>query len=124
MSQDIFETIKQLIQEHNIVLFMKGTKAQPMCGFSARVVQILDHLNASYHDVNILEDESLRQGIKDFSDWPTIPQLYIGGEFIGGCDIVRELYESGELNNILKVAHDTPANNIDQSQHQRVEVEN
>ena len=120
----IFEQIKEQVSNNEIVLFMKGTADFPQCGFSAMVVGILQTMGLKFKDINVLENNDIRQCIKDYSDWPTIPQLYIGGEFIGGCDIVRELYESGELNNILKVAHDTPANNIDQSQHQRVEVEN
>lgn len=93
--------IQQEIDTHKIVLFMKGTAEQPQCGFSARVIQILEHLNVDFKDINILEDEVLRQGIKDFSNWPTIPQLYIDGEFVGGCDIVTEMFTDGELKQLL-----------------------
>jgi monothiol glutaredoxin len=80
---------------------MKGTAEQPMCGFSARVIQILTHLNVPFKDINILADEAMRQGIKDFSNWPTVPQVYIDGEFVGGCDIVTEMFTDGELKEIL-----------------------
>lgn len=93
----INETINQTIQSHDVVLYMKGDPDFPQCGFSGTVVQILNLLGVDYHGENVLLDANLRQGIKDFSDWPTIPQLYIKGEFIGGCDIIRELYQSGEL---------------------------
>jgi monothiol glutaredoxin len=96
------DSIDILVKNHNIVLFMKGTKAFPQCGFSGTVVNILDKLGIEFKDVNVLEDEQIRQGIKKYSDWPTIPQLYVKGEFIGGCDIVKELYSTGELQNILK----------------------
>jgi len=99
---EIFEKIKQEIDASDVVLFMKGTAQSPMCGFSSVVCQILDRLGVKYKDINILVDPELRQGIKDFSDWPTIPQLYFKGEFIGGCDIVKEMYESGELQALLK----------------------
>lgn len=95
------EEIKSLIDQNNIVLFMKGTKDLPQCGFSATVVHILLKLGADFVDVDVLRDMELRQAIKEFSDWPTIPQLYIKGEFIGGCDIVREMYNSGELFELL-----------------------
>src|SRR5262249_28800733 len=91
------DQIRDTVGAHDVVLFMKGTAGQPMCGFSNQVVQILDHLGVSYHDVNVLADPDVRQGIKDFSNWPTIPQLYVKGEFIGGCDIVREMFQTGEL---------------------------
>lgn len=94
--------IKSEIEKNDIVLFMKGTAEMPQCGFSGVVVQILKRLNLEFKDVNVLVDENLRQGIKDFSDWPTIPQLYIKQEFIGGCDIVREMYLSGQLQNLLQ----------------------
>ena len=84
---------------------MKGTPDSPQCGFSMAVTNILKHINVQFKGINVLEDENLRQGIKDFSDWPTIPQLYIKGEFIGGCDIVKELFENGELKNLLKEKH-------------------
>ena len=102
MSRDIFNEIKKLIADNKVVLFMKGSALAPMCGFSGVVVQILNKLGVDFLDINILEDHEMRQGIKDFTDWPTIPQLYVNGEFIGGCDIVRELYQSGELIDILK----------------------
>ncbi|MCE2964549.1 MAG: Grx4 family monothiol glutaredoxin [Alphaproteobacteria bacterium] len=101
-SPAIFETIKKTLSSHDVVLFMKGTAEFPACGFSNLVVQVLETLNVPFHDVNILEDQDLRQGIKDYTNWPTIPQLYIKGEFIGGADIVRELYQSGEFEDLLK----------------------
>ncbi len=91
------ETIKELVETHPVVLFLKGTKEMPVCGFSYTVVDVLNRLDIPFHAVNILEDEEMRAGIKVFSNWPTIPQLYINGTFIGGCDIVVELYESGAL---------------------------
>lgn len=94
---DALDTIRRTISENSVVLFMKGTADQPQCGFSSQVVRILDHLGVEYADVNVLADEGLRQGIKDFANWPTIPQLYVKGEFIGGCDIVREMFQTGEL---------------------------
>lgn len=94
----IQEKIHTQVTENSIVLYMKGTPEMPMCGFSAMVVEILKHAGAAqYLAVNVLDDPEIRQGIKDYAQWPTIPQLYIKGEFIGGCDIVREMYESGEL---------------------------
>lgn len=95
------DQIQKTITENNIVLFMKGTVDFPQCGFSSKVVQILRACNATFKDVNVLADAQLRQGIKDFTNWPTIPQLYIHGEFVGGCDIVTELFEKGELQNLL-----------------------
>jgi len=94
---DAHDTIRNIVASHDIVLFMKGVAAQPQCGFSNQVVRILDHMGVDYHDVNVLADEAVRQGVKDFSNWPTIPQLYVKGEFIGGCDIVREMFQTGEL---------------------------
>ena len=94
---DIKEKISSLISSNEVCLFMKGSPDSPQCGFSLAVSNILKHLKIDFKGVNVLEDETLRQGIKDFSDWPTIPQLYVKGEFIGGCDIVKELFESGEL---------------------------
>ncbi len=98
----IQEQIDNLIKTNNVVLFMKGTAEMPLCGFSARVASILSHLNIEFVDVNILADQEMRQGIKDYSDWPTIPQLYIKGSFIGGCDIVKDMFEKGELQVLLK----------------------
>jgi monothiol glutaredoxin len=99
---EIFNTFKKQITENEIVLYMKGDKESPMCGFSNLVVQILKILNVeTYLDVNVMPDIKIREGIKDFTNWPTIPQLYIRGEFIGGSDIVREMYESGELEKII-----------------------
>ena len=94
---EIKEKIEDLIRDNEVCLFMKGTPDAPQCGFSMAVSNVLKHLNVKFKGINVLEDENLRQGIKDFSDWPTIPQLYVKGEFIGGCDIVKELFESGEL---------------------------
>ena len=91
------DQIKQTIAENPVVLFMKGTPQFPQCGFSGQVVQILEYVGAPFKGVNVLEDAELRQGVKEFANWPTIPQLYIKGEFIGGCDIVREMFQSGEL---------------------------
>ena len=96
------ETIKKLIAENNICLFMKGTPDAPQCGFSMAVSNVLKHLNVSFKGINVLEDENLRQGIKEFSEWPTIPQLYVKGEFVGGCDIIKEMFEKGELKLLLK----------------------
>lgn len=93
--------IKETVEAHDVVLFMKGNKLMPQCGFSSRVAGILGALTVAFHDVNVLADEAVRQGIKDYSDWPTIPQLYVKGEFLGGCDIVREMYETGELKKVF-----------------------
>jgi monothiol glutaredoxin len=97
--------INEQISTNEVVLFMKGTADFPQCGFSAMVVGILQTLGLKFKDINVLESPDLRQGIKDFSDWPTIPQLYIAGEFVGGCDIVREMFETGELSNLIKDIH-------------------
>lgn len=94
---DINGFIDNEVKSHDVVLFMKGTPGFPQCGFSGQVVQILDYLGVDYKGVNILSSDELRQGIKDYSNWPTIPQLYVKGEFIGGCDIVREMFQQGEL---------------------------
>lgn len=99
--KDIQEMIKEDIENNPVILFMKGTKLMPMCGFSATVVEILDRLEIPYETRNVLENDDLRQGIKEYSDWPTIPQLYINQEFIGGCDIAIAMYESGELKDKL-----------------------
>ncbi len=98
---DIFSQIKQDISENDVVLYMKGTPQFPRCGFSNVVVQVLGRLGVDFKGIDVLENEEIRQGIKDFTNWPTIPQLYIKGEFVGGCDIVREMYESGELKTLL-----------------------
>jgi len=94
--------IKKLIDTNDVCLFMKGVPDAPQCGFSMTVSNILKHLNVNFKGVNVLDDQNLRQGIKEYSDWPTIPQLYIKGEFIGGCDIVKEMFESGELKSFLE----------------------
>ncbi|MGB0683487.1 MAG: Grx4 family monothiol glutaredoxin [Magnetovibrionaceae bacterium] len=95
------ESIQSEVSENDVVLFMKGTPMFPQCGFSAAVVQALSNMQVKFKGINVLEDDDLRQGIKEFSNWPTIPQLYVKGEFVGGCDIVREMYESGELQKML-----------------------
>ena len=97
MSHTIHDRIKEQIGTEDVVLYMKGTPVFPMCGFSAAVVQVLSHLGVPFQSFNVLDDAELRQGIKDFSSWPTIPQLYVKGEFVGGCDIIREMFEAGEL---------------------------
>ena len=94
--------IENLIKNHEVCLFMKGTPDSPQCGFSMAVSNVLKHLKVNFKGINVLEDENLRQGIKDFSDWPTIPQLYVKGEFIGGCDIVKEMFEKGELKSLFE----------------------
>ena len=99
---EIKEKINNLINENKVCLFMKGTPDSPQCGFSMTVTNVLKHLNVKFKGVNVLEDDNLRQGIKEYSDWPTIPQLYINKEFIGGCDIVKELFENGDLKKILE----------------------
>jgi monothiol glutaredoxin len=101
MQNVVFDRIQKQINEHDVVLYMKGTAAFPQCGFSSLVVQVLSQIGVPFKDVNVLEDGELRQGIKDFTNWPTIPQLYVKGEFIGGCDIVREMYANGELQELL-----------------------
>ena len=98
---EIKQKIENLINDNQVCLFMKGTPDAPQCGFSMAVSNVLKHLNVDFKGINVLEDENLRQGIKDFSDWPTIPQLYIKKEFIGGCDIVKEMFEKGELKKLL-----------------------
>ncbi len=99
---DIQADIKAKVDANPVMVFMKGTPQFPQCGFSSVVVQILDHLGVEYEAANVLESDELRHGIKEFSDWPTIPQLYVKGEFVGGCDIVREMFEQGELREFLK----------------------
>ena len=93
--------IKQTVTSHDVVLFMKGTKAMPQCGFSSKVAGVLNYMAVEYHDVNVLADENVRQGVKDYSDWPTVPQLYVKGEFVGGCDIITEMTLSGELDTLF-----------------------
>jgi len=112
MTNPVFERIKGEIAEHPVMLYMKGTAMFPQCGFSARVVQILTHLGVPFATANVLEDAELRDGIKQFSSWPTVPQLYVKGEFVGGCDIVTEMFQSGELETLLKqkeIPHQTAA---------------
>ena len=112
MSDQIASEIKNTIDNNNVVLFMKGTSSMPQCGFSSKVVGILNYMNVKYKDINVLSDETVRQGIKVFSDWPTIPQLYINGEFVGGCDIIVEMTLSGELDELLtknKISFDKDA---------------
>jgi monothiol glutaredoxin len=93
--------IAEIVKADDIVLFMKGTALFPQCGFSARAISILDHLGAAYQTIDVLQDPEIRQGVKDYSDWPTVPQLYVGGEFVGGSDIMMEMFESGELQELL-----------------------
>jgi monothiol glutaredoxin len=95
------DRIKDTVTSSDVVLFMKGTKSMPQCGFSSRVAGVLNYMGVEFQDVNVLEDETIRQGIKDFSDWPTIPQLYVKGEFVGGCDIITEMTLSGELDQLF-----------------------
>jgi monothiol glutaredoxin len=103
MTNPTFDKIKSDISSHDVVLYMKGTKAMPQCGFSATVVEVLKRCGIEeFKDVNVLADQEIREGIKQFANWPTIPQLYVKGEFIGGCDIVREMYQSGELEALLR----------------------
>jgi len=97
----VSDRIKSLVEEKDVVLFMKGTPTFPQCGFSSTVVQILDYVGAEYGAVNVLEDPEIRQGIKDYNNWPTIPQIFVKGEFVGGCDIVKEMFETGELRDLL-----------------------
>ncbi|MES2902631.1 MAG: Grx4 family monothiol glutaredoxin [Pseudomonadota bacterium] len=97
MSDDVKQKIEQLVTKNDVVLFMKGTPLFPQCGFSSRAIAILDHLNLTYETVDVLADQEIRQGIKEYSDWPTVPQLYVKGEFVGGSDIMMEMFESGEL---------------------------
>ena len=98
----VHDFIAKAVAENPVIVFMKGDPDQPRCGFSAAVVQILDHLGVEYVGVDVLQSEALRQGVKSFSDWPTIPQLYVKGEFVGGCDIVREMFQNGELQSMLE----------------------
>lgn len=100
-NQPIFKEIDTLVKNNDVVLFMKGTAEMPLCGFSAKVAAILNHLQVKFISVNILDSQEMRQGIKDYSDWPTLPQLYIKGTFIGGCDIVKDMFDKGELQKLL-----------------------
>ena len=101
MTNPTFERIEADIKANPVVLYMKGTPVFPQCGFSARVVQILSHLGVPFKGVNVLEDAEIREGIKAYTNWPTIPQLYVGGEFVGGCDIITEMYQAGELTSLF-----------------------
>ncbi len=112
MSDPVLTQIQTDIGTNKVMLFMKGNAMFPQCGFSARVVQILTHMGVPFQTANVLEDASMREGIKQFSNWPTIPQLYVDGEFVGGCDIITEMYQSGELETLMKekgVAHQADA---------------
>ncbi|MBV9775803.1 MAG: Grx4 family monothiol glutaredoxin [Acetobacteraceae bacterium] len=100
--QPVFDRIQSEITDNPVMLYMKGSAMFPQCGFSARVVQILSHLGVPFKTANVLEDPELREGVKQFSSWPTIPQLYVNGEFVGGCDIITEMFQSGELEALLK----------------------
>jgi monothiol glutaredoxin len=102
MTEDARSRIDSTVRTNDVVLFMKGTPLFPQCGFSSRAVAILEHLGVQYESVDVLQDQAIRQGIKDYSDWPTIPQLYVKGEFIGGSDIMMEMYETGELGQLLQ----------------------
>jgi monothiol glutaredoxin len=104
VSQDIFERIKQQVEKDRIVLYMKGTPALPQCGFSQVTAEILRRLGVKFQAYDVLQDSALREGIKQYANWPTIPQLYVDGEFVGGCDIVRSMYESGELEKLVSKA--------------------
>ncbi|MCH9751943.1 MAG: Grx4 family monothiol glutaredoxin [Hyphomonas sp.] len=101
MSDDVQKSIGEAVKTNDVLLFMKGTPTFPQCGFSSVVVQVLDYLGVEYQAVNVLEDQDVREGIKAFSDWPTIPQLYVKGEFVGGCDIIKEMFEAGELKEFM-----------------------
>lgn len=103
-TSDVRQKIQDLIDGAGVVLFMKGSKEMPQCGFSSRVAGVLNYMNVDYRDIDVLKDADIRQGIKDFSDWPTIPQLYVKGEFVGGCDIVTEMTLSGELDQLFDKA--------------------
>lgn len=107
MSNPVHEIIKKTVTENDVVLYMKGTPVFPQCGFSSTVVQIFDYLGVDYESVNVLEDPDIRQGIKEYNNWPTIPQIFIKGEFMGGCDIMREMFETGELKTHLSAKNIT-----------------
>lgn len=100
--QDVHDWIRKTVAQNDVVVFMKGTPKFPQCGFSGQVAQIMEYLGIQYQDVNVLDDMAVREGVKTFSDWPTIPQLYVKGEFIGGCDIIREMTEAGELQQLFR----------------------
>ena len=111
---DVKTTIDETVKANDVVLYMKGTKAMPQCGFSSRVAGVLNYMGVDFADVNVLADENIRQGIKDYSDWPTVPQLYVKGEFVGGCDIITEMTLSGELDTLFEengVVYDKEAAN-------------
>jgi len=107
LNESLRKQLSELLASNRVVLFMKGTRQMPQCGFSAQVVQILNKLLPSYETVDVLDSPEMRDGIKEFSQWPTIPQLYVGGQFIGGCDIVREMNASGELQGLIGADHGT-----------------
>ncbi len=102
MDSTVIDRIKDDVTANDVVLFMKGSPVFPQCGFSAAVVQVLTHVGVKFKGIDVLQDPSIRQGIKEFSNWPTIPQLYVKGEFVGGCDIIREMFDTGELQQLLK----------------------
>ena len=99
--QEVQDWIRKQVAANDVVVFMKGSKSMPQCGFSGQVAQILEYLDVNYADINVLDDMSVRDGVKAFTNWPTIPQIYVKGEFVGGCDIVREMFQSGELTELL-----------------------
>lgn len=109
MTDTVQNEIKTLVEGNDVLLFMKGTPVFPQCGFSSVVAKVLDHLQVEYASVNVLEDPAIRDGIKVYSDWPTIPQLYVKGEFVGGCDIIKEMFEAGELQTYLRDKGVAPA---------------
>lgn len=109
MENVVFDQIRKEINGNDVVLYLKGTSVFPQCGFSAAVVQILSQMGVGFKDINVLEDSIIREGIKEFTQWPTIPQLYVKGEFVGGCDIIREMYEAGELQQLMDT-HQIPTN--------------
>ena len=102
MMSDVKERIDRIVQDHDVVLFMKGTALFPQCGFSSRAVAILDHLGVPFETIDVLQDPEIRNGIKEYSDWPTVPQLYVKGEFIGGSDIMMEMFQAGELEQLIE----------------------
>ena len=102
MMSDVKERIGRIVQDHDIVLFMKGTALFPQCGFSSRAVAILDHLGVAFETIDVLQDPEIRNGIKEYSDWPTVPQLYVKGEFVGGSDIMMEMFQAGELEQLIE----------------------